>query len=174
MKFLFIFFMALNVLHAECNVDKKIILSILMSEAPEKKYGYDLGYEYFISFNNPSDADKARTVYKDLFFNSRTIDCKNTSTCIKIVNHLIDNKITNLDLGAYSINLEIHQGLNAGYFDLDKSYEFACDYTENNIRRFIGRGFWYAVACYHSGTPSLNKKYQQRLKRHYEYLSSIF
>lgn len=149
-----------------CSVHNNIMKSILMEERHTIK---NIGYEYLISFNNSCEATRYKDVYDNLFLDSRTIDCKNLNTCINILKNLLANGITNLDLGPYQLNY-IHQKVphESHYFSFIDSYYKACSYVEKNIKEF---GYtWYAIAAYHSKTPSLNDRYRKKLIAHYKKL----
>ncbi len=142
-----------------CKLDYKILYSVAMVEGLENRKGY----EYIISFNDSIEAEVVReTKYmKQFFVNKRTLDCKNVELCEVILDKLVANGITNLDLGAYQINYYYHKLPFKEYFNFDKSYDWACGYITSLINEF---GYnWYAIASYHSKTESLNLKYQEQL-----------
>lgn len=143
-----------------CSISKDIFYSILMNEGLKKR----VGYEYIISFNNISDVKiLKKTGIKNLFINNRTLDCKNEKLCSYILSELTKANIKNLDLGAFQINYKLHK-LNSlsDYFDIDKSYIFACKYIETCVKQYGNN--YKAYACYHSRTPKHNEKYQKNLK----------
>lgn len=149
-----------------CSVHNDIMKSILMQERHTIK---NIGYEYLISFNNSCEAKKYREVYENLFLDPRTIDCKNLTTCVNILKNLLNNGVTNLDLGPFQLNY-IHQKVpnEKYYFTFINSYYKACSYVESNIKQF---GYtWYAIAAYHSRTPELNEIYRKKLIAHYKKL----
>lgn len=173
-KYFILFLIIFNFLYAApvektCSIDKEIIYSILLNEGLKKK----AGYEFVISFNNSSDVKTLkRTGLKSLFIDNRTIDCKNEKLCSYILYELTKAKITNLDLGAFQINYKLHN-LNslADYFDIKKSYIFACKYIEDCVKQY-GDNF-KAYACYHSRTPKFNEKYQKNLKINYKKVQQL-
>lgn len=146
-----------------CKIDKKILYAILMNEGLSN----NKGYEYIISFNNNSDARRVkRTSLKQFFINSRVLDCKNQILCEVILLKLHEAKIKNVDLGAFQINYKYHTLPKKDYFRLEPSYKYACNFIENNIKKY---GYnWYAIASYHSATPYYNYKYQKNLKKNYK------
>ena len=152
-----------------CSIDKNIIYSILMNEGLKKR----VGYEYIISFNNTNDVKVLKkTEIKSLFINNRTLDCKNEKLCAYILNQLRKANIINLDIGAFQINYRLHKLNNLeDYFDIDKSYLFACKYIEDCVKQY-GNNF-KAYACYHSRTPKFNEKYQKILKINYEKVNQL-
>lgn len=167
-KYFILLLLLLNSLYAvvpvkKCSIEKEIIYSILLNEGLKKK----AGYEYIISFNNSYEADKIRkTELKNMFINNRTIDCKNRQLCSYILYELTKINIINLDLGAFQINYKFHNlDTLADYFDIHKSYIFACKYIENCVKQY-GDNF-KAYACYHSRTKEHNEKYQKNLKANY-------
>ena len=143
-----------------CTIKKDIIYSVLLNEGLKKR----AGYEFIISFNNERDVKLIKkTELKKLFVDSRTIDCKNEKLCSYILYELTKAKITNLDLGAFQINYGLHNlSKLSDYFDIDKSYIFACNYIEKCVKQY-GDNF-KAYACYHSRTPKFNEKYQKNLR----------
>lgn len=152
-----------------CSIDKNVIYSILMNEGLKKR----IGYEYVISFNNSSDTKVIKkTELKSLFVDDRTIDCKNEKLCSYILFELTKVKITNLDLGAFQINYRLHNlSKLSDYFDIDKSYIFACNYIEDCVKQY-GDNF-KAYACYHSRTPKYNEKYQKNLRINYKKVQQL-
>lgn len=166
-KYFILLLLLFNFLNAtqikSCSIDKNIIYSILMNEGLKNK----VGYEYIISFNNSYEANKIKnTALKNFFVDNRTIDCKNKQLCSYILYELTKINILNLDLGAFQINYKLHN-LNtlSDYFDIYKSYNFACKYIEDCVKQY-GNNF-KAYACYHSRTKELNDKYQKNLKVNY-------
>lgn len=146
-----------------CKLDKKILYAILLNEG----LSGNKGYEYIISFNNKNDAKRVKqSNLGKMFMNSRVLDCKNPFLCEVIVTKLHEAKITNLDLGAFQINYRHHKLPKKDYFNLSKSYQYACSFIESNIKKY---GYnWYAIASYHSTTPVYNYKYQRNLMRNYK------
>jgi hypothetical protein len=154
----------------ECTVDKNIIYSILLNEGLTNR----AGYEYIISFNNKDEAKSVKEIVaiKPFFINNRTLDCRNKELCSYILYQLSKANITNLDLGAFQINYKIHnlKTLN-DYFNIDKSYKFACSHIESCIKQYGNS--WYSYACYHSRTPKYNKIYREKLKINYEKVQEL-
>ena len=146
-----------------CSIDNDIMLSILKTESHKDK---TIGYPYLISFNNRIDQKIVRkTSIKKYLLDNRTIDCKDKDTCIKITKTLLEVGINNLDLGAFQINYKFHKYKIKKYFSLTESYYIACNYVENNVKKYGGS--WYAVAGYHSFSLKHNLKYQKYLKKNY-------
>jgi len=156
----FIFLFNINTLLAqeECKFDNKLLTSILMNEYHPKK---DIGYEYLISFNNKNDAKRVKALIPDYFIDNRTIDCQNKETCVFLYSQLRENKISNLDLGPFQINSLYHKHEPDKYFSMNSSYTIACNYLTTLVNE---KGYnWYAIASYHSKTPSLNEIYKEKL-----------
>ncbi|WP_323585398.1 lysozyme family protein [Aliarcobacter butzleri] len=153
-----------------CKIDNKIMYSILIKESYSRK---DAGYPYIISFNNESDQSLIKkTKLNSYMLNSRNLDCKNKELCEKILKSLVKHKITNLDLGPYQIHFDSHYKNVplTTFFDLQKSYLFACNYVKSKIDKY---GFnWFAIASYHSETPKFNYIYQKELKPIYKDLKN--
>jgi len=147
-----------------CLIDNDIMLSILKTESHKDKA---IGYPYLISFNNVRDQKIIKkTSIKKYLLDNRTIDCKNEDTCIKITKTLLQVGINNLDLGAFQINYKFHKFKIKKYFNISESYYIACNYIEDNVKKY-GKN-WYAVAGYHSFSLTHNLEYQKNLKRNYQ------
>ncbi len=144
----------------ECNIDKSVFYTILLTEGLKDK----VGYEYLISFNDKEDSKNLikNKYLKNLFITKRTIDCKNKKLCSYIVYELHKKGIINYDLGAFQINYKMHRLKRVeDYFDINKSYTHACKLLNSCIKKY---GFnWTGIACYHSQTPKYNKKYKEKL-----------
>ena len=165
--YIFVVFVSLSYSNV-CKIDNKIMYSILKNEAYSQK---DVGYPYIISFNDVSDQLMIKkTKLKQYMINPRNLDCQNKEFCEKVLKALVKNNITNVDLGPYQIHYKSHYKTVpiSTFFDLQKSYIFACNYVKTKIKKY---GFnWYAIASYHSETPKYNAKYQISLKEHYRSL----
>lgn len=167
MRFIFIFIIFFSFAYSninECRLDKKILYSVLLKEGLAK----NIGYEYIISFNKDSDIKRVKkSKLKSYFVSGSTIDCKNPFLCEVILTKLNEAGIKNLDLGAFQINYSSHKLKNKkDYFDLEKSYIFACGYIEKMIKKY---GYnWYAIGSYHSQTPYYNEKYRKDLIKKYD------
>lgn len=164
--FIIITFYSANLLANKCNVDTKIMYSILQNESYNHK---TIGYEYLISFNNSKDAKRVRkTRMKKFFLSTRTLDCFDEKICTNILEQLISAGITNLDLGAWQLNYKWHKLPLADYFKRTKGYLYACEYVESLIKSY---GYnWYAIASYHSRTPAVNARYRKKLLINYNKL----
>ena len=165
--YIFVVFVSLSYSNV-CKIANKIMYSILKNEAYSQK---DVGYPYIISFNDVSDQLMIKkTKLKQYMINPRNLDCQNKEFCEKVLKALVKNNITNVDLGPYQIHYKSHYKTVpiSTFFDLQKSYIFACNYVKTKIKKY---GFnWYAIASYHSETPKYNAKYQISLKEHYRSL----
>jgi hypothetical protein len=147
----------------KCNIDPNVMVSIMMNEAhPEKQ----LGYPYIISLNNLSDVKIVRNFYGNFFLDKRTLDCKNSKTCVEITSVLLKSGIINMDLGPFQINPKFHDMPIENYFDIKKSYNKACSYVQKLVNKY-GYG-WYAIASYHSQTEKYNYRYQRKLIENYQ------
>lgn len=146
-----------------CSVNDDIIASILKTESHKDRL---IGYPYLISFNNSIDKKIIKkTSIKNFLLDNRTIDCKNKKICVQITKILLQVGINNLDLGAFQINYKFHKHKIADYFTFSDSYYIACNYVENNVKKY-GKN-WYAVAGYHSLSLKENLVYQKVLKQNY-------
>lgn len=158
---------------SECTVDDNVLLAILMNERSMQR---DIGYKYLISLNNKKDQKVIRKInyFKKMMIDSRTIDCKDTNTCVKVLSVLFSNKIKNLDIGPYQVNsifhldkFKRHQDL----FHLDKSKKFACNYVMSKIKR-LGYS-WNSIGAYHSETEEYNIRYTNDLIINYKKIIAI-
>ncbi len=95
------------------------------------------------------------------------IDCLNKENCTYITNSLIENNITNIDLGLHQINYKSYKYEINSYFDKFESYINACTVIENKIGKNKNNWSWKKLAEYHSKTPALNEKYKQKLIDNY-------
>jgi hypothetical protein len=162
-KTIILFLIMVQYVFSNCIVDDDIMLSILIKEREHKR---SIGYEFLISFNNEDDAKLIRkdTSLKKMFLNNRTMDCKNRSNCAEVLKKILQKNIRNLDVGAYQANTVYHLNSFNNYediFNLDKSYNFACNYVMSKINK-LGYS-WESIAAYHSETPEFNTKYKNEL-----------
>jgi len=143
----------------KCDIDSSILKIIAKAERHSQK---EVGYPFLISFNNKNDAKLVKSqIGKSIFLDSRTIDCKNKKLCKKITNFLIEQKITNLDLGAFQINYEFHKMKVEKYFSFKESYFKACSFISKLIKN---HGYnWRTIAMYHSATPKYNYRYLKKI-----------
>lgn len=150
-------------LFADCKVDYRILYGIAKTESHPKR---EVGYPYLISFNNKGESKilKKTKGLNFIFLDNRTIDCKNTSSCIAILNFLEKKKITNLDLGAFQINYRWHKLDKESYFSVKDSLDFACSHLMT-LGEERGWG-WEAIASYHSKTPKHNERYRKVVIKH--------
>lgn len=162
MVLLFIFFITNTALYAmqkKCHTAPIIMYSIAKIEGTNR---YPVGYPYIISINNKKDAQMLlNSNLKKYFINNRTINCQSLAKCKKITKYLINHKVKNLDCGAFQINYLYHKVKNLDlYFNLKKSYNFACNIIENNNKRVWT---WKNIADYHSYSKKQNREYKQKL-----------
>ena len=129
----------------------------------ERHHERAIGYPYLISFNESIDYKNILRGYEFISIDSRTLDCKNRNTCVKILNFLDFKGIKNLDLGAFQVNYVYHKFDKNEYFILENSYQRACTYLESLIQK---HGYsWQTIARYHSSTPYFNLKYQEEIAK---------
>jgi hypothetical protein len=125
----------------------------------------DVGYPYLINFNNQKEMEKIPKEFIGKFekIDSRSIDCKQLETCIKIFQSLWVQGVSNLDLGAFSINPIFYKVKHPReYFDLKESYQKACSILEELEKK---HGWsWETIGRYHSGRVSLNEAYVNKIK----------
>jgi len=162
MKIILLVFLFLNTFlnattNDKCLIDDTIMFAIAENERSKHR---PIGYPYLISFNNNENIEKLGKTLASYLIDSRTIDCKSKTLCVKILNTLIENNITNLDLGAYQINYIFYKIPFEDYFDIRKSYLKACNIVYNHNKK---EASWENVAKYHSGTPKYNKNYKEKL-----------
>jgi len=164
---LFVLISNINLFAKECSLSYSTMYLIAMNERATEK---EIGYPYLISFNKKKDAQEAKKIYKELFFNSRTLDCKNADSCTKILSSLLDNGSDNLDLGAFQINYHFHKIPISHYFKIDKSYSKSCEIAE----KFIDKNnvTFEDLARYHSSTKKYNARYARALEINYNKIVS--
>lgn len=128
-------------------------------------------YPYYIRTNQSSTIETFYKIAKKYKYkkteDNMLIDCINIDNCIKITNELLNNKITNLDLGLFQINYESYKYPLYSYFNEDKSYINTCQIIKEKIKMNKGKWSWEVLASYHSMTPHLNKKYKEKLIKNY-------
>ena len=151
----------------KCIAPPEVMLSLLMAESAGNR---ELGYPYIIRINGnyKEIASKAldtlvkKKVIKRLYKN--VYDCENQNKCTQISQLLINNGISNLDLGAFQINYYYHpKDKLDSFFSLDSEYEMACKYSNSLVKQY---GYnWEALARYHSSSYDENHKYKRRLMK---------
>lgn len=174
-----------NIFNNKCDIPHSILETIRLTENEnenpyiirtnnkkdiKKFYKILEKYEYknlrYIKFTKNCKNKKCKTVkvYKD---NKYVINCFDKVNCTNILKDLISNGIKNLDLGFFQLNYNTKPLKNFSlYFDEEQSYEKACEVLTNKYLH-VKEWDWSTVADYHSRTPSLNKKYQKKLKRNF-------
>ena len=164
----FIFFLiTISLKASECSLAYSTMYLIALNE---KAIERPIGYPYLISFNSSKNVAEAKKTFKKVFMNSRTIDCKNVQLCTKITKSLINNGMSNLDLGAFQINYHYHKIKIKDYFIIEKSYEKSCNIAEQFIDS--KNVTFEDIARYHSSTKKYNAIYAKRLKKNYNRLAS--
>ena len=165
-KLIFIFISTIFCFANSCNVEYDVIYTIAKVEGHPKR---NVGYPFIISFNNKLDIHAMEKIsqvdYEKL--DSRSIDCKNKKMCIKILKHLIDNGIKNLDLGAFQFNYRFIKFKDLSqYFDLKYTYYKTCKILMDLEKKYG----WsmQTLAKYHSYTDTHNQKYQKIITEKYK------
>ncbi|MCK9549283.1 hypothetical protein [Aquamicrobium sp.] len=148
----------------ECVIDYRLMYTIASNERHHKK---PIGYPYLISFNKPSQKKVLPANIRSLMLDGRTIDCKNSNTCVQILTYLSQNGVKNLDLGAFQINYMYHgkKASLASFFNLKESYDIARDLAEIHVKKHGCT--WKSLARYHSATQKYNQRYTNNLKKNY-------
>lgn len=131
----------------------------------------ELSYPYYIRTNSRNTMKKFNEIIES-FDHKKTkdtmlVDCLNSTNCINMANRLIENKITNLDLGLFQINYNSFKYPMFSYFDKNLSYKNACKILEEKIKINKGKWDWQVLASYHSMTPKYNKVYKEKLIKNY-------
>lgn len=160
---IFILFMKINLFGEQgnrisCGIDYSLMELIAKAERSSKR---EVGYPYLISFNKGIVYEKYIQHYKYQRLDSRSIDCMNIDNCVSILNSLISQRVTNIDLGAFQLNYNSHKIPQRKYFHLESSYEKACSILEDLVSRY---GYsWETIARYHSSTDEYNRNYRRIL-----------
>lgn len=143
-----------------CDLNYSIIELIANAERSVKR---EIGYPYLISFNEKINYGNYIHNKKYKRIDSRTLDCLELQNCVNILEQLVEQKITNIDLGAFQHNYIFHKYPLYDYFILENSYNRTCTILKNLIKR---HGYsWQTIARYHSSTPKYNEKYKNILVR---------
>ena len=143
-----------------CKVDDLIMYNIASIEAHKD---LPVGYPYVISINNKIDSRKLQKdpILKDLFIDTRTINCLDQKTCTLALKYLIAQNINNIDCGAFQLNYKYWKMSNMqDYFNLFKSYQKACEIVMYHNK---DEWSWENIAKYHSKTKYYNEKYRDNL-----------
>jgi len=149
----------------KCPIPYEIMYSIAKTEG----YIYKkTGYPFIISFNKKSDFKRAFSILKGFNYkklSSRTIDCYSNKNCVKIAKVLISKNIINIDMGAFQINYKYHRFKLNDYFNLNASYQRACDILYNLVKKYGWS--WETIGKYHSFNKNLSKKYYLKVAQIY-------
>lgn len=147
----------------QCEIDYTIMYAIAATEGHGKR---EIGYPYLISLNQKiTNKKEIKKKFHIIFLDKRSIDCKNKNTCVALTHYLVNKEVKNIDLGAFQINYIYHPLPIEVYFDLKKSYKYACFYIEKLVKKY---GYtWSNIAKYHSFNRGENKKYLKRLQQNY-------
>lgn len=97
------------------------------------------------------------------------IDCLSKENCTAIAGILIENKISNLDLGLFQVNYQSYPDKFEKYFDVDSSYQKACSVIVDKIN-IKKKWDWDVFAGYHSFTKEFNDIYKKKLKENFKSL----
>jgi hypothetical protein len=151
----------------DCKIDNNLMFSILLNEKHPVK---NSGYEYLISFNNPQDTQDLKKYYGEYFLDNRTLDCRNLNNCVNLLNNLVKQGVTNIDLGAYQLNYKHQKLKHEEYFKIEPSYFKACSYVEQMVSE-VGYS-WRGIAAYHSKTEKYNQIYRKKLISTYKAILS--
>lgn len=142
----------------QCTVAYEVMYQIALNEHHPKR---KVGYPFIIAFNKGM---KVIAPEGTILLDSRTIDCKNQDLCVSTTRFLVENNITNLDLGAFQINYKQHPQQNLDkYFDLNWSYAYACSYIEKLTARFGWS--WKTLGMYHNMKDEFNKPYVEKIQK---------
>lgn len=142
----------------KCTVAYEVMYQIALNEYHPKR---KVGYPFIIGFNKGM---KVIAPNGTMLLDSKTVDCKNKDLCVETVQLLIENNITNIDLGAFQINYKEHPKKDIGnYFDLNWSYGYACSYIEKLTARFGWS--WKTLGMYHNMKDEFNKPYVEKIQK---------
>jgi len=163
-KLLVVVLINFSLLYAKtCNFEYEVIYQIAANERHPQR---DVGYPYLISFNNQSDMEKIVKKFENKYIklDNRTIDCKSLDVCINIFRFLWINGISNIDLGAFSINPRFYKAKEPKeYFDLKDSSDKVCEILEK-LKEKYGWS-WETMGKYHSWTKELNTAYTDKIQQ---------
>lgn len=151
---------------ADCTVPNVLIKTVQLTEN-------ETTYPYLIRVNSQFEKFKnivERFTYKNTD-DKNVINCINQDNCIAITNTLIENNVTNIDLGLHQINYYYYPKHTYRYFDRIESFKSACEVIEDKIK-YKKSWDWETLASYHSMTPHLNEIYKQKLIKNYIKLTS--
>lgn len=149
----------------ECRVPYSVMYAVAQVESGWHKGGYP----YVIGVNEDKDMELLRQNARRLnitFLAKKSIDCHDLSNCTQLAAILVENHITNIDLGLFQINYKWHakQGDDMSlFFKIPESYERTCSAIEECVKR-LGWG-WKGIACYHSNTQWRNVEYANKLAK---------
>lgn len=149
----------------DCVITYDLLYLIAKNERHPKRA---VGYPYLISFNKKQDRHRLKPEHKKLMIDNRTLDCQNKELCTEISSYLINQHVSNMDLGGFQICYTVHNKKMRleQFFSLKDSFAFAKEFSEQNVKR---KGCtWKGLAYYHSGTKKYNEKYAKGLKDGYE------
>lgn len=167
LRTIFYLFFLLELLSA--NNERCIVPSIILETI--KITENETNYPYWIRTNESNTLKKFQKITNK--FNNKknidpmVIDCLNSQNCVNILSTLVENNITNLDLGLFQINYESFKYPLSVYFDKKQSYNSACKIIQEKIKMNKGKWDWKVLASYHSTTPKWNNNYKQKLIKNY-------
>lgn len=148
-----------------CPVPHNLIEAIKLTENAE-------AYPYYIRTND-KNLNKFYSVVGTNKYKKTSdpmlINCLNEFNCVYITYNLINNGITNIDLGLFQINYNSYPRNIFHYFNEEQAYMNACGVVVDKIRN-TRKWNWETLANYHSATPSLNLIYKNKLIQNYTFL----
>lgn len=149
-----------------CVIPDILLETILITENEKR-------YPFYIRTNSDSTLDIFNSI-ANKYPHRKTkdkmvINCLSKENCIAIAGALVENKVSNLDLGLFQINyLNYPDRLNK-YFNSELSYQKACSVVVDKIN-IKKRWDWDVFAGYHSFTKEFNDIYKKKLKDNFESL----
>jgi hypothetical protein len=149
-----------------CVVPDILLETILITENEKK-------YPFYIRTNSDSTLNIFNAVINK-FPHRKTkdkmlIDCLSKDNCMAIAGILIDNKVSNLDLGLFQVNYPSYPDKLEKYFDSESSYQKACSVVVDKIN-IKKRWNWDVFAGYHSFTKEFNNVYKKKLEENFKSL----
>jgi len=154
---------------SDCLVPEPILDAIM---SVERSMDRRVGYPYIIRINRKKDIRKAHRILKNYNYvvtkrDEAVIDCKNTRNCARITRQLVENKIRNIDMGAYGLNYVYREGWNYNlrvFYVNKRASLVTCKYLHELNNEFGWS--WRTIGNYHNRHKRRNDLYVKKLKEY--------